>query len=146
MKFDDYQDQAMTTNLRPRVYTEQQVRAMLDYAFNDDFHGQDIDGLIEESLEQHASSLNSIIYPLLGLLEEAGELAGKVKKTIRDDEGVITEEKAGAMILEAGDAQWYISAIADALGHRLSYVAQANLDKLADRAKRGVLRGSGDHR
>lgn len=146
MNFDDYQRQAMTTNLRPRVFTEPQVRAMLDYAFSDDFHGQDIEGLIDESLDQHTTKLNVLIYPLLGLLEEAGELAGKVKKTIRDDGGIITPEKLDALVYESGDAQWYISAIADALGFKLSDVAMWNLVKLADRAQRGVLQGSGDNR
>lgn len=144
MNFDDYQDQAMTTNLRPRVYTEQQVMEIAGQAYDAGY--AQLDWSILEALDDAATPLNVLIYPLLGLLEEAGELAGKVKKTIRDDEGIITEEKALALKLETGDAQWYIAAIADALGHALSHVAEANLDKLADRAQRGVLRGSGDFR
>lgn len=82
-----------------------------------------------------------LIYPALGLVNEAGEYAGKVKKILRGDTN--TTEAAAA---ELGDVLWYLAACAEALGVNLSDVAQQNLDKLADRAARGVLKGSGDNR
>lgn len=82
-----------------------------------------------------------LIYPALGLVNEAGEYAGKVKKILRGDTN--TTEAAAA---ELGDVLWYLAACAEALGVDLSDVAQQNLDKLADRAARGVLKGSGDNR
>ena len=82
-----------------------------------------------------------LIYPALGLVNEAGEYAGKVKKILRGDTN--TTKAAAA---ELGDVLWYLAACAEALGVDLADVAQQNLDKLADRAARGVLKGSGDNR
>ena len=82
-----------------------------------------------------------LIYPALGLVNEAGEYAGKVKKILRGDTN--TTEAAAA---ELGDVLWYLAACAKALGVDLGQIAQQNLDKLADRAARGVLKGSGDNR
>jgi NTP pyrophosphatase (non-canonical NTP hydrolase) len=82
-----------------------------------------------------------LIYPALGLVNEAGEYAGKIKKILRGDTN--TTEAAAA---ELGDVLWYLAACAKALGVDLADIAQQNLDKLADRAARGVLKGSGDTR
>lgn len=82
-----------------------------------------------------------LIYPALGLVNEAGEYAGKIKKILRGDTN--TTEAAAA---ELGDVLWYLAACAKALGVDLNQIAQQNLDKLADRAARGVLKGSGDNR
>lgn len=82
-----------------------------------------------------------LIYPALGLVNEAGEYAGKVKKILRGDTN--TTEAAAA---ELGDVLWYLAACAEALGVDLADVAHQNLTKLADRAARGVLKGSGDNR
>ena len=82
-----------------------------------------------------------ITYPALGLVNEAGEVAGKVKKRIRGDGVALTE-----IGKEIGDVLWYCAALAHDLGMTLDDIAQQNLDKLADRAARGVLRGNGDNR
>ena len=82
-----------------------------------------------------------ITYPAMGLANEAGEVLGKVKKFIRDG----TLDREGA-IAEVGDVLWYAAALARDLNTDLSVIAQQNIDKLADRAKRGVLGGSGDKR
>ncbi|HEY3508300.1 MAG TPA: nucleoside triphosphate pyrophosphohydrolase family protein [Kribbella sp.] len=87
-----------------------------------------------------------IVYPTLGLVNEAGEVAGKVKKIFRDRAGVITDADREALTLELGDVLWYLSELSTRLGIRLEDVAERNLAKLADRASRGVLQGDGDHR
>lgn len=89
---------------------------------------------------------HNIIYPTLGLCGEAGEFADKVKKMIRDDGGKLTEERRNALALELGDLAWYLSQCARELGFSLEEVFQANIDKLASRAERNKLKGSGDNR
>ena len=79
-------------------------------------------------------------------LIEAGEVADKVKKVIRDREGVFSPEVIAALQLELGDVLWYVSQLATELGLDLEAVAQANLDKLASRAARNVIAGDGDLR
>lgn len=82
------------------------------------------------------------LYPILGLLGEAGELANKYKKVIRDGAVVDREDYAK----ELGDILWYLSVVATDLKISLGYIADQNLKKLADRQARGVLGGSGDNR
>ena len=86
------------------------------------------------------------IYPTLGLTGEAGEVADKVKKVLRDRDGQFDPEVREAIKLELGDVLWYVAQLARELGYDLDEVASANLDKLASRAARGRIRGSGDHR
>lgn len=82
-----------------------------------------------------------ITYLALGLAGEAGELAGKVKKLLRD--GEFDADHAGA---ELGDVLWYLARLADVIGFDLSTIAQRNVDKLRSRQERGVLGGNGDNR
>jgi NTP pyrophosphatase (non-canonical NTP hydrolase) len=91
------------------------------------------------------NTVNGLLYVALGL-GEAGEIQGKVKKILRDDQGVITDEKRLAIAKELGDLQWYIAQVCTEIDIRLGDVARMNLAKLADRADRGVLTGSGDER
>jgi NTP pyrophosphatase (non-canonical NTP hydrolase) len=86
------------------------------------------------------------IYPTLGLCGESGEVADKVKKVIRDQGGKFSAEVVDGIKLELGDVLWYVSQLASELGLDLNQIAQANLDKLASRAARNVLSGSGDLR
>jgi NTP pyrophosphatase (non-canonical NTP hydrolase) len=86
------------------------------------------------------------IYPTLGLCSEAGEVADKVKKVIRDHQGAFSTQTVAALELELGDVLWYVAQLASELGLDLERVAQANLDKLASRAARNVIAGSGDDR
>lgn len=83
---------------------------------------------------------------VLGLVEEAGEVAGKLKKAIRDNYGVIDSQRKEEIIKELGDCLWYLSALADYLGVELEEVANINLTKLHNRKLNNTLQGSGDDR
>jgi len=87
-----------------------------------------------------------IVYPTLGLVNEAGEVAGKIKKIFRDKDGVISDEDRAALKHELGDVLWYLTQICTNLGLTLEEVAEANLDKLFDRLERGAIGGDGDKR
>lgn len=86
------------------------------------------------------------LYPFFGLSGEVGELMEKLKKIIRDNEGIITEKARLAMCNELGDFLWYVSACANELNSNLERIAALNLHKLEDRARRNKLQGSGDDR
>ena len=87
-----------------------------------------------------------IIYPALGLLSEAGEVAGKVKKVLRDKNGHFDPTEREKIADEVGDVLWYIAALCTDLGIGMEIIAQRNLDKLNSRMARGVIKGSGDNR
>ena len=80
-------------------------------------------------------------YLALGLTSEAGEVAGKVKKLIRDGKG---DKKAIAS--EIGDVLWYCAMMAKEVGVPLNVIMKENLKKLHSRKERGTLSGSGDER
>jgi NTP pyrophosphatase (non-canonical NTP hydrolase) len=86
------------------------------------------------------------IYPTLGLVGESGEVAEKIKKVLRDKDGVIDEETREMIKKELGDVLWYVSQIASELGLTLDDIAEHNIEKLYDRMERGKLGGSGDSR
>jgi len=86
------------------------------------------------------------IYPTLGLCGEAGEVADNVKKVIRDRQGIFDAAVIDDLRLELGDVLWYVSQLASELGLDLDAIAEANLSKLASRAARNVIGGSGDRR
>jgi NTP pyrophosphatase (non-canonical NTP hydrolase) len=88
----------------------------------------------------------NFIYPTIGLMGEAGEVANKVKKIIRDDGGKITKEKKEELKSELGDVMWYTAQLSTELGLKLSDVAKYNLERLAKRKAEGKLHGSGDKR
>lgn len=86
------------------------------------------------------------LYPLLGMLGEAGELAEKFKKLLRDDHGLYPPDFQTTVIKETGDVLWYQARIADAMETTLNDIAAANIQKLESRQARGKLSGSGDDR
>lgn len=110
----------------------------------------------EKAMMTNAASSDNDTYSLFGLVAEVGELADKVAKGVRngtlymsDDCIYITKGVADfseGMKKELGDVLWFVAHFAKRLGCTLEEIAQLNLDKLADRAKRGVIIGEGDNR
>lgn len=86
------------------------------------------------------------MYLCLGLAGETGELIEKVKKMIRNDDGVLSDETRKLIKLEVGDVLWYLSQLSRELDISFQDAAQANIEKLADRRTRGVIRSAGDMR
>jgi len=106
---------------------------------------------LDKFLEKHPNTpidvkiLLSIVYDGLGL-GEAGEVQGKIKKIIRDNGGIITQEHVEAIKSELSDVLWYISSMCDSLGIELEDVAAYNIEKLKSRYEQGTIHGSGDNR
>jgi NTP pyrophosphatase (non-canonical NTP hydrolase) len=106
---------------------------------------------LDKFLETHPDTpidvklLLAVAYDGLGL-GEAGEVQGKIKKIIRDDGGIITEEHRKELFFEIGDTLWYLSSLCDNLGIELEDVATSNIEKLKSRRDRNTLHGSGDNR
>lgn len=89
---------------------------------------------------------NNFIYPTLGLAGEAGEIAEKIKKILRDKNGVVDEEARKEISKELGDVLWYVSQLATELNLSLEEIVSLNIEKLKSRKERGQLHGSGDNR
>lgn len=90
---------------------------------------------------------SKVVYPALKLAGEAGEVAEKIGKIIRDDSSRFYQSRhRESLKKELGDVLWYVSAIASDLGIKLDDIAETNLEKLQSRQERGVLGGSGDDR
>lgn len=87
-----------------------------------------------------------MVYLALGLASEAGEVADKIKKVIRDKDGIYDEEEKLAILREVGDVVWYATILASEIGVDMSDVLTQNYNKLAFRQKRGMIGGSGDNR
>lgn len=87
---------------------------------------------------------SKVTYPALGLAGEAGEVADKVKKIIRD--GRDDAQFKGEIAKEIGDVLWYCATLADDLGFSLQQVAEMNIYKLQTRKATGNIVGSGDNR
>jgi NTP pyrophosphatase (non-canonical NTP hydrolase) len=89
---------------------------------------------------------HKILYPALGLAGEAGEVANKVKKLVRDGTSSLPKEWKEQIGSEIGDVLWYCAVLADDLGISLGKIASENEKKLQGRKKRGMISGSGDSR
>ena len=87
-----------------------------------------------------------IVYPTLGLTGEAGEVADKVRRVIRDGHEEFTDEKKREIVKEIGDVLWYCATLSHDLGYDLEQVAQTNVDKLRSRMERNRIAGSGANR
>jgi NTP pyrophosphatase (non-canonical NTP hydrolase) len=94
-------------------------------------------------------SARNLPYLITGLAAEAGEVAGKYAKYLRDDDSNdITAyfHLEQQLVKELGDVLWFVAVAADKMGVTLEQVAQQNIDKLYSRQQRGVLKGNGDER
>jgi NTP pyrophosphatase (non-canonical NTP hydrolase) len=89
---------------------------------------------------------HAVIYPTLGLANEAGEVAGKIKKVFRDKGGVIGEVEREALMSELGDVLWYLAQTCTELELSMDEVAEHNIEKLYSRLERGKIGGEGDAR
>lgn len=87
-----------------------------------------------------------IIYPALGMCGEAGEVADKVKKVIRDNNQSFNTARKIEIAKEIGDVMWYCATLSHDLNFTLGEIAEMNYDKLRSRQARGKLGGSGDNR
>jgi len=147
--FDAYQEYTDETAVYPRVYTEDQVRNMLLHAYSRGFNAESIASVnewVESDLDYHETSFNRLVYPVLGLVGEAGEIANKIKKGARDNAGQMAYPTEDEIADETGDVLWYVARIARELKVALGDIAAFNLDKLFSRKERGVIGGSGDNR
>jgi len=111
-----------------------------------EYYNEDLDITMNYYQKQAAGtaiygSEHAVIYPALGLAAEAGEVANKVKKILRDGKFDRT-----AISDEVGDCLWYIAALCRDLNVDMTTVATRNLEKLYDRKERGVISGNGDNR
>ena len=89
---------------------------------------------------------NELNHRVLGLAAEAGEVAGKIAKWLRDQNGDISKLDKEALAAEVGDVMWFAACLADTLGFSLDKIGVQNIEKLSSRNKRGVIGGSGDNR
>lgn len=88
---------------------------------------------------------NALEYLALGLTSEAGEVAGKIKKILRQDYD-LSEDVKKQILLEVSDCLWYCARICDELNYKLSDVMWDNINKLTDRKERNKIKGEGDNR
>lgn len=107
----------------------------------DDYQKQALKTIISTDDE-----LKDRLHWVLGINGEAGEIAEKTKKIIRDKKGVMNDHDREDLGKEIGDVLWYLAVFANHLGLSLEDIATTNLEKLASRQKRGKLTGSGDNR
>jgi len=88
----------------------------------------------------------NIYYPTLGLCGETGEVAEKVKKVMRDYDGILTMGHRDELMKEISDVLWYLAALCTEIGVKMEDVAKLNIKKLQSRKERGKLKGDGDNR
>lgn len=98
-------------------------------------------GGIPQPIDSHA-----FMTKILGLCGESGEVAEKIKKLLRDKNGIANQQDKDELVKELGDVLWYVNALSFYLGTTLENVAQKNLEKVLSRKTRGATNGSGDNR
>lgn len=87
-----------------------------------------------------------VMYYALGLGGESGEVQEKIKKLVRDNDGVVTPEFIESLEKELGDVLWYLVGLANMYDISFDQVMAKNIEKLKDRKSRGVINGKGDER
>jgi NTP pyrophosphatase (non-canonical NTP hydrolase) len=99
-----------------------------------------------KSSAQYSAFAPAWVYLALGLTGEAGEVADKLKKVIRNHDGVFSEDDKLGVQQELGDVLWYVSQLCEELGFSMDEVAKMNRTKLDDRVARDVIKSRGDNR
>jgi len=95
---------------------------------------------------QYPNLGSNLYYPTLGLAGESGEVAEKVKKLMRDHDGILDDAYRLSIAKELGDVLWYCAMLADELGYSFEEIARMNLEKLTSRKQRDKIQGNGDNR
>lgn len=101
---------------------------------------------LSKGTAQYSDFIPAWVYLALGLAGESGEVVDKLKKVVRNNSGVFTEEQKLEIAKELGDVLWYISQLCEEMGVSMEQVARMNREKLEDRKARGVLKSRGDNR
>ena len=110
-------------------------------------HAMDFNKYQETAVETAIyPSTHRILYPALGMAGEAGEVANKVKKIIRDGPENMPDDWKDQIAGEIGDVLWYCAALSNDIGIPLALIAAQNRDKLLARKQKGTIQGSGDTR
>ena len=106
------------------------------------------DQAISTDLYERSTEIDShaMLEKVFGLVGEAGEVAEKFKKLLRDKDGKATDEDKKEIAKELGDVLWYINSVGLYLGFSLEEIAQMNVDKVLSRKDRNMTHGSGDNR
>lgn len=98
----------------------------------------------QEAIEKFRLPTYNAEAAVLGLLSEAGEVAGVFNRLIRGD--FTPDQAASKLHYELGDVLWNIAAICNDNGWTMEQVMQSNIEKLADRQRRNAIMGQGDTR
>lgn len=147
-----YQSLAEETAIYPRMFVEDQVKYLIIRAYvrgsqvGEPVSIEDAEDWAYQDMEAVETPFNKLVYPILGLVGEAGEIANKAKKIARDQQGRMDTVAVEDSTKELGDVMWYVAAIATEINTSLGVVASRNIQKLFSRRDRGVLGGSGDNR
>jgi len=89
---------------------------------------------------------HALVCHALGLTNEAGEVAGKIKKIYRDENGILYKHRELEIAKELGDVLWYLAMVANDIEYTLEEIAEMNIEKLTSRKERNKIGGSGDNR
>lgn len=90
--------------------------------------------------------VHKLMFITLGVVGESGEIAEKIKKIVRNNDGAVSTEDRESLKNEIGDVLWYLSQLSRVLGFKFSEAAAANLSKIQDRKARDVIKSTGDNR
>ena len=100
----------------------------------------------QTTLLSSGDKLLDVLHMALGISGESGEVSEKLKKIIRDNDGDLTKLDLESLKKELGDVLWHLAVMAELLDISFNEIAEKNIEKLASRKERGVLKGSGSDR
>ncbi len=106
----------------------------------------EVDDLVAEASPEDLAKILKIFYATTGLAGEAGEVANKVKKILRDCRGVVSDETRTKLLGELGGVMWYLVALTEELDLKIEDVLEYNYEQIRSRQERNVIGGDGDNR